>query len=129
MKKLTKFLSHLITRFLIYRYSEKYLGLLNMTEGKREVAKFADLMKNLTRWTGKEMKDLQDVVLIHVTLDIEKSMGLPLPEWSKNIYPNGELKKAVDAYHRIMSYNQELKRLNGGKISNFSKQYITLSTL
>lgn len=84
----------------------------NLSEVKRIEAGFNDLKIQLSLWTGKEIKSLQDVNLIWVTLETEKSMGLELPEWSENIYP--QILSAVVAYYKIMNYNLELRRLNGG---------------
>ncbi|XP_043468547.1 venom acid phosphatase Acph-1-like isoform X2 [Leptopilina heterotoma] len=95
-------------------FSEKYSQVKNMAEVKRIEEDFNDLKIQLSLWTGKEIKSLQDVNLIWVTLETEKSMGLELPEWSKNIYPN--ILTAVIAYYKIMNYNVELRRLNGGML-------------
>ncbi|XP_051168240.1 venom acid phosphatase Acph-1-like [Leptopilina boulardi] len=97
-------------------YSEKYSEMQNRKIVQREFGDFSDLERNLSIWTGKEIKTLHDVALIWVTLETEKFMGLELPEWTKNVYPNGDILNAVVAYFKIMNYGAELKRLNGGML-------------
>ncbi|XP_043474699.1 venom acid phosphatase Acph-1-like [Leptopilina heterotoma] len=97
-------------------FAEKYYEVLNTTEVKRYIAKFDEFRKQLSEMTGKEIKSLLDVALISGTLDIERHMNLELPEWTRNFYPNGEMLNAVIAYYKIMSYNVDLKRLNGGML-------------
>lgn len=40
--------------------------------------------------------------------------GLQLPDWTRNIFPDGKLKEAALMEYIITSYNDELKRLTGG---------------
>lgn len=79
--------------------------MLNTTKVKKYIRKFDEFRKQLSEWTGKEIKTLLDVALISGTLDIERHMDLELPEWTRNVYPNGEMLNAVNAYYKIMSYN------------------------
>ncbi|XP_051168239.1 venom acid phosphatase Acph-1-like [Leptopilina boulardi] len=97
-------------------YSEKYYQVLNMTEVKRYVAQFNVFMQYLSLWTGKKIESLLDVALISGTLDIERYMGLELPEWTKDVYPDGDMRIVVNAYYKIMNYDVEIRRRNGGML-------------
>lgn len=85
-----------------------------MTKVKRKESEFDGFKKQLSTFTGKEIKSLHDIAHIWVTLETENFMGLQLPEWTRNIYPNGDILNAVIAFYKIMNYNAELRRLNGG---------------
>ena len=75
-------------------------------------------MRNLSQWTGKKINSAFDIYNIYMTLESESSMNLPLPTWTKNIYPTGDLLTGTLLEYKIMNYNQEMRRINGGKIND-----------
>ncbi|XP_043474697.1 venom acid phosphatase Acph-1-like [Leptopilina heterotoma] len=97
-------------------FTDKYSQVQNMTEVKTKASEFDEFEKQLSIFTGKEIKSLHDVALIWVTLETENFMGLQLPEWTRNIYPNGDILDAVIEFYKIMNYNAKLRRLNGGML-------------
>lgn len=89
---------------------------------KTEVAKFADLKKQLSIYTGKNITSLYDLLLIFSTLSTESALGLRLPEWTRSIFPNGKLLDAFILQLDLFSYGS-LNKLNGGM---FEQTYILL---
>ncbi|CAG2065007.1 unnamed protein product, partial [Timema podura] len=51
----------------------------------------AELYSYLTEKTGKDIDSILEVELLYNTLEIEERNGLPLPEWTKSVYP-GKMK-------------------------------------
>ncbi|KAL6434819.1 hypothetical protein ACFW04_005184 [Cataglyphis niger] len=80
---------------------------------KTKVAKFDNLMKQLSIYTGKNITTLFDIFLLYGTLTAQSAYGLCLPEWTHNIFPNGELLDAFLLQLNLFSYGS-LNRLNGG---------------
>lgn len=80
---------------------------------KTKVAKFANLMKQLSIYTGKNITTLMDIFLLYGTLTAQSAYGLCLPEWTHSIFPNGELLDAFLLQLDLLSYGP-LNRLNGG---------------
>ena len=45
----------------------------------------------------------------------QTAMNLTLPEWTKKYFPQGKLLDGTIMEYELFSYNEKLKRLNGGK--------------
>ena len=52
---------------------------------------------------------------IYGILQPEEFMNLTLPSWTQGVYPNGDLLNGVALFHKLTNYNEEMKKLNGGK--------------
>ena len=100
----------------MYSYKEAYKRAAESSAVKQELKTLGGFMKNLTKWTGKKINNAQDIFLIYTTLETEDFMNLTLPSWTRGIYPDGDLSKGSVFQLNIMSYNDEIKKLNGGKI-------------
>lgn len=72
-------------------------------------------MKNLTNLTGKNISTPWDMYNLYLLFVAESAMNLTLPEWSKDIFPNGQLLDGILLEYEIFSYTKHMRRLNGGK--------------
>lgn len=93
-------------------------------EALAEIEQFDDLREKLTWYTGKNITNLTDLFLLYQTLNTEHWLNLILPEWTQDIFPHGRLFDALILYYKLQSYNDELTRLNGGKLK--SKAYLSI---
>lgn len=89
---------------------------------KEKIAKFADIMKEVSMYTGKNMTTMFHLSLLYQTLVAEESFGLHLPKWTKGLFPNGALLDAAVLQLNLFSYGT-LKKINGGIFE--SKTYFT----
>lgn len=68
----------------------------------------------MTNNTGKNLTDLAHLRILYCNLVSLKAMGLNLPEWTHNPHVESDLLNAAMISFDLMSYNNELKKLNGG---------------
>lgn len=104
-----------IKKKIFYRYKQEYEKVLKSSEILKRIEKFQPLMDRLTKLTGKEIKSMRDVLILHSTLDCENSMNLTIPEWGKEYLNNGQLSAVGNFQVELRNYNKMLKKLNGGK--------------
>ncbi|XP_044010439.1 uncharacterized protein LOC122854092 [Aphidius gifuensis] len=98
------------------QYLKELSRVNNLPEIQARLNKLSGLMKNLTKWTGKSIETSADIFFLYITLSIEDSLNLTLPEWTKGIYPNGLLLNGTILHYETISYTTKLKRLNGGML-------------
>nr|CAD7409095.1 unnamed protein product [Timema cristinae] len=72
----------------------------------------AELYSYLTEKTGKDIDSILEVELLYNTLEIEERNGLPLPEWTKTVYP-GKMKYLASLSLALFTHNDIMRRLNG----------------
>ncbi|KMQ84722.1 venom acid phosphatase acph-1-like protein [Lasius niger] len=82
-------------------------------EIKTKVAEFADLMKEVSNYTGNNIKTTFNLFFVYNTLVAETYYGLRLPQWTQGIFPNGKLLDATLFQFDLFSYGK-LKSKNGG---------------
>lgn len=73
-------------------------------------------MNRLTQLTGKNISTPEDLYYLYHTLTAEQSLGLTLPEWTKDIFPRGELWDGTVLSYNIANWTPMLRRLYGGNI-------------
>ncbi|KAK0182663.1 hypothetical protein PV327_000776 [Microctonus hyperodae] len=95
-------------------YNEELKRVENSDEVIAQVRKFGSLMENLTQWTGTRISSSSHVLNLYNTLMAEFSMGLKLPEWTKNIFPTGPLLDVTILRLIILNYNTKLRKLFNG---------------
>lgn len=85
------------------------------------INEFKPTMEQLTKLTGMQINTTYDLYNLFLTFMAESSMGLSLPEWTEDYFcPDSvdhekyALYRAALLEYKIMSYNTELKKLNGG---------------
>nr|CAD7434697.1 unnamed protein product [Timema monikensis] len=75
----------------------------------------AELYSYLTEKTGKDIDSILEVEYLYNTLEIEERNGLPLPEWTKTVYP-GKMKYLATLSLALFTHNDIMRRLNGGPL-------------
>ncbi|GAB1863159.1 Prostatic acid phosphatase [Camponotus japonicus] len=80
---------------------------------KKRIADFADVMKKVSIYTGKNITRIYDFYLIYQTLAAEAAFGLRLPKWTQSLFPNGALMNATVLQFDLFSYGM-LNKINGG---------------
>ncbi|XP_063978499.1 venom acid phosphatase Acph-1-like [Diachasmimorpha longicaudata] len=98
------------------QYLREFKRVKNLPEVRKKLSVFHDFLKNLTLWTGKSMKTANDMFNLYHALMAESSMGLALPPWATDIFPKGLLLNGTLLEYDIVSYNENLRRLNGGML-------------
>lgn len=95
-------------------YKQHYADMLqNNVMIKKKIAKFADLMKKVSIYTGQNMTTINDLFNIYMTLATESNLGLFLPKWTQDLFPNGALLNATILQYDLYSHGI-LNKLNGG---------------
>ncbi|RZF46423.1 hypothetical protein LSTR_LSTR012498 [Laodelphax striatellus] len=79
----------------------------NSTDDDRQL--FATLTQN----TGMQVKSIRQVESIYSILHIQDGVGLPLPSWTKGIYPDALIDKTKESM-ALSTYNTVMKRLHVG---------------
>ncbi|XP_018349039.1 PREDICTED: venom acid phosphatase Acph-1-like [Trachymyrmex septentrionalis] len=98
-------------------YNDIYKKVIQNAEVKEKIEQFDNLMKITSKYTGTNVTNLLDLVHLYSVLRVESSMGLTLPEWTQDIFPNGKLLNATLLFFNLLSYDQ-LNNLNGGVLLN-----------
>lgn len=80
-----------------------------------ELAEYQPLMHKLTKLTGRVISDTHVMSKIYHTLSAESAMGLSLPKWTADVFPYGPLFDGILYDYKLKSYNDNLRRLYGGK--------------
>lgn len=100
------------------RYRQEFSEVKQSPEVLAQTKQFENLKEYLRKYTGKNMTDMMDLFTLYHTLYTEKSLGLPLPEWTRSVFPRGRLYDAAVFQYKLYSYNDKLNRLNGGKLKS-----------
>ncbi|XP_015117680.1 venom acid phosphatase Acph-1 [Diachasma alloeum] len=101
------------------QYLEEFQRVKKLPEVQERLNEFSGLLKNLSDWTGKNMSIPNDMFNLYHALMSESSMGLALPQWANHIFPEGLLLNGTILEYDIVSYNEKLKRLNGGMLLKY----------
>lgn len=95
-------------------YAVEYQRVLQSPQGREGLSRYDSLSKNLTYWTGKNITTPLDFYYLYHTLMAEYSMGYALPDWTRDIFPKGELFDATVFSYDIANSTPLLRRLYGG---------------
>lgn len=82
-------------------------------EYKKKMASYADLFKVVGDNTGLNVADCMVPMQWYFNFLGMKNMGLPIPEWTKNVWPKRMLDCAIDNY-KFWTYNDEIIRYANG---------------
>lgn len=72
-------------------------------------------METMTQQTGKNMTNIHDLFLLYQTFATEVSLGLQLPNWTADVFPDGKLLDAALLQYDIFNYNNKLLQYSAGK--------------
>ncbi|EFN78070.1 venom acid phosphatase Acph-1 [Harpegnathos saltator] len=97
-------------------YLNEYERVLRTPEVQAIMDQFKDMKHNLTKQTGKSFERIQDYFFLYQTFIAESSLGLPLPEWAYNYFPNSQLFDATVASYDISNENDILKKYFAGPL-------------
>jgi len=81
---------------------------------QKKTEEFDDLIKMTSKSTGLNITDFIGITLLYGTLEAESAMGLSLPEWTRDIFPYGNLTDALITYYSLLSEDDRLTNLNSG---------------
>merc|ERR1711913_189441 len=81
-----------------------------------------DLFQYISKNSGMNISTMQQLYYVYDVLKFEASLNLPLPEWTKTIFPGGKFKEVYNLNFVELSFNDEVKRLKGG---SFLKEIIS----
>lgn len=95
------------------RYQEEKHKVMNSEQMKKYNEKYKELYNYLTNHSGREVKNVDDVLYLYDTLHIETLKNLTLPEWTKSVFPTKMMAPAVFAF-KVPTLTKEMKRLKGG---------------
>ncbi|KAG5332020.1 ACPH1 phosphatase, partial [Acromyrmex charruanus] len=98
-------------------YHDTYKNVIQNAEVKKKIEQYDNLMEITSKYTGTNITNLLDLARLYGVLHSELSMGLTLPNWTQNIFPDGELLNATLLLFDLLSYDQ-LNNLNGGILIN-----------
>ncbi|XP_011875141.1 PREDICTED: prostatic acid phosphatase-like [Vollenhovia emeryi] len=105
------------TLMLVWNTCPRYTQLRSSANDLPEVRKLHEdnkqLFANLTHLTGMPITTVDDVSSLYATLSAEDEMGLVLPEWTKDYYPEKLTPLALYEL-QLNTYNDECRRLKGG---------------
>ena len=94
---------------LFTRYLKARQQVEKSPEFQVKLERFANFLANLTIETGKIISNSNDMYYLYHALMAEKSMNLPLPSWTKNIFPYGRLLDGINLEYEIFSYNTQMR--------------------
>ncbi|XP_029165199.1 venom acid phosphatase Acph-1-like [Nylanderia fulva] len=97
------------------KYYRLYQKMIQTPEIKAKIAEFADLRKELSICSGRNVTSMYDIFRLYHTMFVQRDYGLSLLQCAQNIFRNGTI---VDAYIyqlKLFSYGP-LNKLNGGTL-------------
>ncbi|KAK2581528.1 hypothetical protein KPH14_005186 [Odynerus spinipes] len=97
-------------------FVEEYNRVLGTPEVIEKMSKFSEMNSNLTKWTGKNISTPLDMYDLYTVLMAQWMMGLPLPEWTISVFPDGQLRDGINYAFQVANSNPKLRRLYGGPL-------------
>ncbi|KAJ8668934.1 hypothetical protein QAD02_000193 [Eretmocerus hayati] len=104
----------------------------SLPEVVAKLESFREFLNSLTELTQKNATSPVDMYNLYHILTAEAMMNLTLPEWTRDIFPEGKLLDGINFWYEIFSYTPLMRRLNGGKLLRSiidSMQQVTDSTI
>lgn len=95
------------------RYFEARQEVLELPEVKEEHAKYADLFKNLSSFSGMNITEAEHVNSLYITLEAERDFGLKLPGWTKQYFPE-KMRYMAEQSYIYNAYTPEMQKIKGG---------------
>ncbi|XP_055384049.1 prostatic acid phosphatase [Condylostylus longicornis] len=95
-----------------YEYAVNQLK--NSPEFQKLNKKYSYMYDYLTKYTGKIVDTIEGVEQIYNTFYIEQLYNKTLPEWTKKVFPGGDMKNIADLSFALPTYTRKLARLKIG---------------
>lgn len=95
------------------RYNEAKSEVYEIPDVVRLHKKYAHMMRELSRHTGREVTSAEGVFDIYTTLLAEKEYGLRLPDWTKKYFPH-KMQRLTDLSYALNSQTEEMQKLKSG---------------
>ncbi|KAL0129356.1 hypothetical protein PUN28_004216 [Cardiocondyla obscurior] len=107
------------TLMLVWNACPRYTQLRSSVYDLPEVRKMHDdnkqLFAELTNVTGMPISTIDDVSSLYATLAAEDYMGLDLPKWTNDYYPDKLLELTLFEL-QLNTFNDQFRRLKGGSM-------------
>ncbi|XP_051175273.1 prostatic acid phosphatase-like [Leptopilina boulardi] len=107
------------TLLLIWSSCPDYPRLHSIVANSKEIkdieSKNKNLFQDLTKYTGMKIANADDVFSLYGTLEAEENMGLKLPEWTNNYFPE----KLIELSKLSLSlnvYNETMRQMKSGPL-------------
>ncbi|XP_015524620.2 venom acid phosphatase Acph-1 [Neodiprion pinetum] len=88
----------------------------NNPEIVRKFAKYSALAAYIETHSGRPVTSAFDLYDFYHIFTAQMAANLVLPEWTKEIYPDGQLYEAATVQYESASFTNNLKKLNGGPL-------------
>lgn len=105
----------LLVRKSCPRYGEALEEVMASDEVQQLLRDNAQLLEQLTSYSGLKIKNFDDVQSIYSTLLAEEGLKLKLADWTKYFYPDKLVPLTAESFI-INAYTDELKKLKGGHL-------------
>uniref|UniRef100_A0A1I8P2T5 Acid phosphatase n=2 Tax=Stomoxys calcitrans TaxID=35570 RepID=A0A1I8P2T5_STOCA len=105
--------SLLLVRTPCPRYFEARQEVLNLPEVKLEHTRHKELFRNLSALTGLNITEAEHINSLYITLEAERDFGLPLPEWTKEYFPE-KMRFMAEMSYIYNAYTSEMQKIKGG---------------
>ncbi|KAL6416978.1 hypothetical protein ACFW04_013068 [Cataglyphis niger] len=96
------------------QFVDEYNRILNLSEIKKEISQFKNMMSKLTELTGKNIETALDLYYLYNTFVSESSMNLTLPKWAHDYFPDGSLFDGIVFAYKIYNFTPLTRRLSVG---------------
>lgn len=88
---------------------------------QRQISQFDGLVRKISELTGKDMQNIGNLFGYYHLLEAEDALGLNISDYIKPYWPDGELKKSTKFMYKLLSWDDAMKRNNGGHFKIFRK--------
>lgn len=99
------------------RYEMELRKLIEDDEFKRYNLQLKPIYDYVSNYSGKNIRDIQELEYLYNTLFIENLYKFPLPQWTKEVFP-GKLLPWAQLSFKIYCYTPTLQRLKVGLLLN-----------
>ncbi|XP_051172442.1 venom acid phosphatase Acph-1-like [Leptopilina boulardi] len=103
-------------RHICSKYLQERENVIKSPELAPKIASFKNLMNNMTILTGINITDLEHLYSLYANFVALQRMNFVLPNWTHNIFPEGQLYDAMIMNLKVQNYNDLIKKIHGGGI-------------
>ncbi|XP_031617002.1 lysosomal acid phosphatase-like [Contarinia nasturtii] len=97
------------------KYKTSYKAIFDTPEVEAVDREHAGLFKELTKFTGNPITKMSQIHLLYQTLEIEKSKGLNISQWAKNlVYKGSAMEKLINRKFGFYAKTKEMAKMRPG---------------